>query len=110
EEPERRERLEALCGHFRERLMEEGFETTSASGPIIPILIGDAGDALAMAAALLENGVLAPAVRPPTVPKGSSRLRLTVTASHRIEELDQAVEALCLAREAMECQRHQAYL
>lgn len=99
DEPWRREKLHQLCAGFRARLAGLGFTLLSAAGPIVPLLVGDAQRSLAMAEALLRQGVLAPAMRPPTVPEGSSRIRLTVTAAHGEEELELAVRALTRAAE-----------
>ncbi len=100
-EPERRTRL----WHNRERLYDGltrlGFHLTPTTSPILPVLIGDPDRALAFAAALLERGVYAPAIRPPTVPRGSSRIRLTVTAAHTDTHLDQVLAACAEAGRAL---------
>jgi 8-amino-7-oxononanoate synthase len=62
--------------------------------PILPVMVGDEGDALRLAAALLERGVLVPAIRPPTVPAGTSRLRVALSAAHTSEQVDELVGAL----------------
>ena len=67
----------------------------------MPILLGDAERALAMAAALLERGIFCPAIRPPTVPPGTSRLRVSLTAEHTEDDLDALVAALVAARDAL---------
>ncbi|MBV9261870.1 MAG: aminotransferase class I/II-fold pyridoxal phosphate-dependent enzyme, partial [Pseudolabrys sp.] len=59
-----------------------------AESPIVPIVIGDADDAMEASRLLAEKGFLAPAIRPPTVPVGTSRLRLTFTAGHPDEEIE----------------------
>ncbi len=64
---------------------------------IIPIVVGDEDRALAASAALLEQGILVPAIRPPTVPAGTSRLRVTVSAAHTDDDLDRLIEALSQA-------------
>ncbi|MEW6247462.1 MAG: 8-amino-7-oxononanoate synthase [Nitrospirota bacterium] len=92
-EPERRARLWANRRHFSSGLRSLGFDTADSLSPIIPVLIGEAERALAMAQKLLEYGVYAPAIRPPTVPKGTSRIRTTVTSEHTSEQLDAALEA-----------------
>lgn len=97
EEPWRRGKLHQLCAYFRKRLDQAGFSLGSLAGPIIPLLVGPADKAMTMGLALQERGVLAPAIRPPTVPEGTSRIRLTVTAAHSEEDLDQAVLALVMA-------------
>jgi 8-amino-7-oxononanoate synthase len=62
--------------------------------PIVPIVLGDEESALRSAAALLERGIFIPAIRPPTVPPGTSRLRLTLSAGHTDEMIDALVAAL----------------
>ena len=62
--------------------------------PFLPVVLGSEARALEVAAALWEAGFLVPAIRPPTVPKGTSRLRVSVTALHAEEHIDSLVEAL----------------
>jgi 7-keto-8-aminopelargonate synthetase-like enzyme len=62
--------------------------------PIIPIILGDEAIALAAAQRLLDRGLLVPAIRPPTVPVGSSRLRIALSAAHNDEQIDSLLEAL----------------
>ena len=95
----RRERLHRLCADFRAHLAGLGFTLLSEEGPIVPVLVGEAHQSVAMAEALLRQGVLAPAMRPPTVPENTSRIRLTVTAAHGEEELELAARALQQAAE-----------
>ena len=112
-EPQRRTRLHALSRGLRRRLREAGFDLGGADGggdaadaerpptPIVPILLGDPDRALAAAAALLARGIFCPAVRPPTVPPGTSRLRVSLTAEHTEADLDALVAALVAARDAL---------
>jgi len=62
--------------------------------PIQPVLVGSSERALRLSALLRERGILVGAIRPPTVPAGSARLRITFTASHREAQLDRLLEAL----------------
>jgi 7-keto-8-aminopelargonate synthetase-like enzyme len=62
--------------------------------PIVPILLGDEDTALKASAALLERGLLVPAIRPPTVPAGTSRLRVALSAAHADEQIGRLVEGL----------------
>lgn len=94
EEPERREHLRRLCARLREGMTAAGREPLSDSGPIVPLLVGDARQAVALAEALWQRGVFVPAVRPPTVPEGTSRLRFTLTAAHNEADVDAALNAL----------------
>ncbi len=92
-EPDRRARLWRNRDYFLDGLRALGFRTTATVSPIIPVLIGDPDKTLALARLLLEQGVFAPALRPPTVPKGTSRIRTTVTSEHSTEQLDRVLAA-----------------
>ncbi len=70
-----------------------GFDTMGCETAIIPILIGNAEKTLRMSEGLFEDGIYVPAIRPPTVPENTCRLRLTVMAEHTKEELNKALEA-----------------
>ncbi|MCB2190743.1 MAG: 8-amino-7-oxononanoate synthase [Deltaproteobacteria bacterium] len=100
-EPWRRKHLHALSDLLRKRLAEAGLQVACDAGPIVPVLTGRAQAALELGEGLWERGVFAPAVRPPTVPEGASRIRLTVTAAHQEEDIETAAQALVeAAREA----------
>lgn len=71
-----------------------GIETADAPAPIVPVLLGDESHALAVMDSLLRAGIHAPAVRPPTVPAGTSRLRISLRADHTDEQIDRLLEAL----------------
>lgn len=96
-EPRRIERLHANSSTMRIALRREGFDIDDLPTPIIPLVIGEAGDAMALCEAVLEDGVFAQAIRPPTVPEGSSRLRLAVMATHKAEELREAASVIASA-------------
>ena len=98
EEPERRRRVLALADRLRAALRDKGFDTGRSATPIIPVIIGEPEAALAMAAALLARGIFCPAIRPPTVAPGTSRLRVSLTADHTEEDVDRLVAALVAAR------------
>ena len=68
--------------------------TRSVPSPIVPVVVGGEQEALAASAALLGQGLLVPAIRPPTVPLGTSRLRVTLSAAHTDQEVLQLVNAL----------------
>jgi len=97
-EPERRQGLLALADRLRRMLRERDFNCGRSATPIIPVIVGEPARALAMAAALLDRGIFCPAIRPPTVPPGTSRLRISLTAEHTEGDLDQLVQALVAAR------------
>jgi len=90
ESPKRVERLRANAGALREGLRSEGLDPIGADTQIVPLVIGEADDAMAICERLLEEGIFAQAIRPPTVPPGTCRLRLTVMATHRIDDLRRA--------------------
>ncbi len=92
-EPARRSRLWENRQYFYAGLQELGFRMTESVSPIIPIVIGRPEKATAMANRLLELGVYAPAIRPPTVPKDTSRIRATVTSEHSRDQLSAALAA-----------------
>lgn len=100
-EPERRARLWANRDHLFHGLQRLGFRITESVSPILPIVIGDPQTAVAFSNHLLARGVYAPAVRPPTVPRGTSRIRVTVTSEHSIEHLDEALQAFEAAGRAL---------
>jgi glycine C-acetyltransferase/8-amino-7-oxononanoate synthase len=92
-EPERRARLWANRERLYSGLMQLGFRLSASVSPIMPILVGNADTALAFAEHLLAEGVYAPAIRPPTVPDATSRIRVTVTSEHNTNHIDQALTA-----------------
>jgi glycine C-acetyltransferase/8-amino-7-oxononanoate synthase len=100
QEPERRARLWSNRQHLFHGLQRIGFRMTETVSPILPILIGDAASAVAFAEHLLAHGVYAPAIRPPTVPDDTSRIRVTVTSEHTAEHIDEALRAFESAGQA----------
>lgn len=94
EESWRRSHLQGLIGHFRKGAGEAGLAVMASSTPIQPLLIGDDSAALQASSWLAERGFWVSAIRPPTVPDGSARLRITLTASHEIGQIDRLLEAL----------------
>lgn len=89
-----RDRLDALICRFRAGAAQLGLPLTDSGTPIQPLLLGEAGTALAFSEALRRRGILVTAIRPPTVPKGSARLRVTLSARHAPEHVDRLLEAL----------------
>ena len=90
----RRERLAALIDRFRAGAAQLGLPLAASDTPIQPLLLGDAADALAAAHALEAQGLLVTAIRPPTVPAGQARLRITLSAAHEDEHVDRLLDAL----------------
>jgi glycine C-acetyltransferase/8-amino-7-oxononanoate synthase len=85
--PDRVERLAANATTLRAALADEGLGVGGSAAQIVPVAVGDARRAMELSERLLERGVFAQGIRPPTVPEGSSRLRLTVLSTHRSQEL-----------------------
>ncbi len=94
EQPRRVEKLQDNADVLRDELVREGFDVSGSSTQIIPLIVGDAKTAVRVAERALEMGVFASAIRPPTVPQGTSRLRLAVMASHSRAELREAAQVL----------------
>ena len=93
-EPWRRETLAALIARFRTGARQLGLPLAASDTPIQPLLLGDATRALAAARALEAQDLLVTAIRPPTVPAGQARLRITLSAAHEEEHVDRLLEAL----------------
>jgi 8-amino-7-oxononanoate synthase len=93
EEPELRVRLRQNADRLRAELQGLGFNTLQSLSPIIPVVVGETPEALDLSQRLLERGIFVSAIRPPTVPKGTARLRVTVTAAHTEEDIARCVEA-----------------
>lgn len=89
-----RERLLRNIEHFRARADSLGLPLMPSSTAIQPVLAGDAGAAVAWSEALRRRGVLVSAIRPPTVPQGAARLRVTLSASHSVGQLEHLLDAL----------------
>jgi 8-amino-7-oxononanoate synthase len=96
----RREKLVALIAHFRRAAARLGLEQLPSDTPIQPLLCGSNTRALAMSSALEDAGFWVAAIRPPTVPEGRARLRITLSAAHDGAQVDQLVDALARARDA----------
>ena len=94
EQPRRVEKLQRNARVLREALGESGMPIETGDTPIVPLIVGDAGAAVAASERALERGIFAQAIRPPTVAPGTSRLRLTVMASHTKSELRDAARVL----------------
>lgn len=94
----RRDHLNSLIARFREGAAQLGLQLMDSSTPIQPLLIGEPEMALACSKRLQEQGLLVAAIRPPTVPAGSARLRITLTAAHSERQVDRLLSALAQAR------------
>lgn len=93
-EPQRRRHLQDLAGLLRRRLRDAGWPDGGSRCQIVPVRVGEARAALDLSARLQESGLLVPAIRPPSVPAGTARLRISLTAGHTEEDVDRLVRAL----------------
>jgi glycine C-acetyltransferase/8-amino-7-oxononanoate synthase len=100
ERPEMVDRLAANAVALREAVSGEGFDVSGSRTQIMPLVVGEAQDAMRICERALAGGVFAQAIRPPTVPPGTSRLRLAVMATHRAQELRAAARTLAGAARA----------
>jgi 8-amino-7-oxononanoate synthase len=90
----RRDKLKYLTERFRQGVMQIGLELMPSPSPIQPILLGDSRKATDLSEALLDAGMLVSAIRPPTVPPGSARLRVTFSAAHEEGQVDRLLSEL----------------
>jgi 8-amino-7-oxononanoate synthase len=97
ERPHRVERLNANARTLRRALASEGFGVAESDMHIVPLVVGDERDTLRLCQETIERGVFAQAIRPPTVPAGTSRLRLAAMASHTATDMRMAAEILAAA-------------
>lgn len=93
-EPGLRQKTLANAERMRRRLNSAGLDTLGSTSQIIPVAVNEAKRAVDAAQRLYEAGVFIQGIRPPTVPEGTSRLRVTVTAAHETAEIDRAAEAI----------------
>jgi 8-amino-7-oxononanoate synthase len=103
-EPERRERVRENAEYFRGALREAGVQPRGF-GHIVPWIVGEPGDAVRAAEAIRSAGLDVRAIRPPTVPEGTARIRLTVTAAHDRDDLDRAAARIADAAHTVRTQR-----
>jgi 8-amino-7-oxononanoate synthase len=94
EESWRRERVMALTRRFRDLASSAGLPLANSATPIQPLILGGADTAVRASEALLARGFFVAAIRPPTVPADTSRLRVTLSAAHRDRDIDALVDAL----------------
>jgi len=83
-----------LIGRWRAGANALGLQLLPSQTAIQPLLLGDAATALRWSEQLLARGLLVPAIRPPTVPRGQSRLRVTLSAAHTVAEVERLLQAL----------------
>jgi 8-amino-7-oxononanoate synthase len=89
-----RDKLAENWSYLRQGLLDLGFKTLSRTGPIIPVLIGDSATAVKFSEKLFDKGIFVPAIRPPAVEHGKSRLRITVSSAHKKNQIDKLLKAM----------------
>lgn len=89
-----REKLLSEAARLRRNLREKGWDCGASESQIVPVIIGGEAETLALAARLDEQGLVVGAIRPPTVPVGASRLRISLSAAHRPRDIDALIAAL----------------
>ena len=100
--PDVSEKLQSLVDRFRSGAQRAGLQLMASDSPIQPVLCGSDATALALSAALDSAGYLVPAIRPPTVPDGKARLRVTLSALHSPQDVDGLVDTLARSWEAVQ--------
>jgi len=90
----RRERLYINGSLLRDGLKGAGYDVPTGITPIIPVIIGDAEETVALSQQLLDRGIWVPAIRPPTVPVGKSRLRISLTSDHTVADIKQIISVM----------------
>lgn len=101
-EPEHRQRLQRHIDYFRQQVQALGLPLADSHTPIQPLLLGNEPRTMAWAAKLAQRGIHVGAIRPPTVPNGAARLRITLSARHTPGDIDRLIEGLSA------CQREEA--
>ena len=94
DEPERRQRLMRMARYVRSELSAMGYNCGDSASPIIPVLFWDAADALRAAETLADRGLFLPAIRPPTVPPHTARLRISLMATHTDAHIERLLTAM----------------
>lgn len=91
---EKREMLEKNVTFWRARARERGINISDSKTPIQPVVVGSNSDVMAVSEALWQRGLFVQGIRPPTVPEGTSRLRITLTAEHTTDQIDFLIQGL----------------
>jgi 8-amino-7-oxononanoate synthase len=95
---DRRARLLQHARRLRQTLRDQGWNVPEGDAPIVPVLVGAAAATMELSSALFDRGILVQGIRPPTVPAGSSRLRIVPTATHTDAHVNQLLEAMASLR------------
>ncbi|TPV54079.1 8-amino-7-oxononanoate synthase [Aestuariibacter sp. GS-14] len=97
-----REKLHSNIAHFRARARQEGLQLMDSQSAIQPVVVGSPTRAMALSVELANRGLWVPAMRHPTVPKGTDRLRITLSASHAERDVDALIDGLMLAQQRVQ--------
>lgn len=89
-----RKKIKSLIAHYKKLLKDTGLNQSESTSHIQPIIIGEAKKTLDVSKALYEKNILVSAIRPPTVPKDTSRLRISITATHTVDQLEHLVNSI----------------
>jgi len=90
-EPHRQQRVRELAKRVRRHLSAD---SPPSDSPIIPVILGSESKAIEISEKLQQNGLLVPAIRPPTVPRGTSRLRITLSCEHTDQQVERLLDVL----------------
>ncbi|MBV9278221.1 MAG: aminotransferase class I/II-fold pyridoxal phosphate-dependent enzyme, partial [Candidatus Eremiobacteraeota bacterium] len=91
---DRRERIRAIASELCNVLQRTRFDVPPVEGPIVPVIIGGVTETMHLSKRLREQSITAPAIRPPTVPEGTSRLRLSIRSDHSADQIQRFIEAV----------------
>jgi 8-amino-7-oxononanoate synthase len=91
----RRTHLADLISRLQRALAGGRWRLLDSQTPIQPLVVGGSAEAVALSERLADRGLLVPAIRPPTVPRGTARLRISLSADHRVEDVERLADALC---------------
>jgi 8-amino-7-oxononanoate synthase/dethiobiotin synthase len=94
----RGERARELAGRLSRGLRDLGYDACEPAAAVVPVMVGEPGEAVELSRRLLEQGVFVPAIRPPSVPPGTARLRVTTMATHTDDHLARVLDAFSLVR------------
>jgi glycine C-acetyltransferase/8-amino-7-oxononanoate synthase len=100
--PELRRELQVKTHLFKSLLKKGGIDDDLGPTQIVPVLVGESHDAVKLATALLENNIFATAIRPPTVPEGTARIRFSITLHHADDDIQNAASVLLQCRKSMQ--------
>jgi 8-amino-7-oxononanoate synthase len=101
QEPERLQHLHQLIQHLQQQLRLQHWQLMPSSTAIQPLIVGDDQLAVALSNHLAQQGFYVPAIRPPTVPAGSARLRISLSAAHSLAQVDALIVALQQAEQEL---------